>query len=66
VIYTCLFATHGTSLREPLRKGASDEQILDVIRNTWLGRTDRYSEQRAILRKEHADERKVEMFYIGG
>jgi cyclic pyranopterin phosphate synthase len=66
VIYTCLFATHGTSLRESLRKGASDEQLLDIIRNTWLKRADRYSEQRATLRQEHHDERKVEMFYIGG
>jgi cyclic pyranopterin phosphate synthase len=66
VIYTCLFATHGTSLRDALRSGASDEQLLETIRNTWLARTDRYSEQRAILRKEHAEERKVEMFYIGG
>ena len=66
VIYTCLFATHGTSLREALRNGANDEQLLDIIRNTWLKRSDRYSELRATLRKEHGDERKVEMFYIGG
>jgi GTP 3',8-cyclase len=66
VVYTCLFATHGTSLRESLRNGATDEQLLDIIRNTWLKRADRYSELRATLRKEHGDERKVEMFYIGG
>ena len=66
VIYTCLFATHGTSLREALRTGATDEQLLDIIRNTWMKRTDQYSEQRAVLRKEHAEDRKVEMFYIGG
>jgi cyclic pyranopterin phosphate synthase len=66
VIYTCLFATHGTNLRDSLRNGASDEQLREIIRNTWLGRTDRYSELRATLRKEHGDERKVEMFYIGG
>jgi GTP 3',8-cyclase len=66
VIYTCLFATHGTSLRESLRAGASDEQLLDIMRNTWLKRSDQYSEQRAVQRKEHGDERKVEMFYIGG
>jgi len=66
VVYTCLFATHGTNLRESLRNGANDEQLIEIIRNTWLKRTDRYSEQRATLRKEHGDERKVEMFYIGG
>jgi GTP 3',8-cyclase len=66
VIYTCLFATHGTNLREALRSGATDEQLLDIIRDTWLKRSDRYSELRATLRQEHGDERKVEMFYIGG
>jgi cyclic pyranopterin phosphate synthase len=66
VIYTCLFATHGRSLRESLRNGATDEELLDIIRNTWLKRSDRYSELRATLRQEHGDERKVEMFYIGG
>jgi cyclic pyranopterin phosphate synthase len=65
VVYTCLFATHGTNLRDALRSGASDEQLLDLIRDTWLKRADRYSEQRATLRQEHG-ERKVEMFYIGG
>ena len=65
VVYTCLFATHGTSLRDALRSGATDEQLLDLIRDTWLKRTDRYSEQRATLRQEQG-ERKVEMFYIGG
>jgi GTP 3',8-cyclase len=66
VLYTCLFATHGTSLRDALRGGASDDQLLELIRNVWLKRTDRYSEQRANLRRAAHEERKVEMFYIGG
>ena len=66
VLYTCLFATHGTSLRDALRGGASDDQLLELIRGVWLGRSDRYSEQRASLRRAAGDERKVEMFYIGG
>jgi len=65
IVYTCLFATHGTSLREALRSGATDDQLLDMVRNIWLKRSDRYSELRATLRQEHGDERKVEMFYIG-
>src|SRR3569833_3101667 len=44
VVYTCLFANTGTSLRDLLRGGASDEQLLETIRNIWLGRSDRYSE----------------------
>ena len=66
MLYTCLFATHGTSLRDALRGGASDEQLLGLIRGIWHGRTDRYSEQRASLRRTSSEERKVEMFYIGG
>jgi GTP 3',8-cyclase len=66
VIYTCLFATKGTSLRDVLRGGASDEELLEIIHNVWVGRTDRYSERRAELRKAPGDQRKVEMFYIGG
>ena len=66
MVYSCLFATHGTSLRDVLRGGASDDQLLELIRGVWLGRTDRYSEQRASLRHSAGDERKVEMFYIGG
>jgi cyclic pyranopterin phosphate synthase len=66
VIYTCLFAEKGTSLRDALRAGADDEALLDQIRNIWLGRADRYSEQRAQLRQAPGEHRKVEMFYIGG
>ena len=66
VIYTCLFANHGTSLRDALRSGAGDDQLLETIRNVWLTRTDRYSELRAELRDAPGDHRKVEMFYIGG
>jgi GTP 3',8-cyclase len=66
VFYTCLFATHGTSLREALRGGASDEQLTEIIRSAWLKRTDRYSELRADLRRSAASAPKVEMYYIGG
>jgi len=66
MLYTCLFASHGTSVRDVLRGGASDEHLLELIRGVWTKRTDRYSEQRANLRRAAADERKVEMFYIGG
>jgi GTP 3',8-cyclase len=65
VLYSCLFATHGSSLRDALRGGAGDDALLEQIRGTWLKRSDRYSEQRAQL-SASAHERKVEMFYIGG
>jgi cyclic pyranopterin phosphate synthase len=66
MLYTCLFATRGTSLRDALRGGASDDQLLDVLRRIWVDRGDNYSEQRQAQRKSAGDARKVEMFYIGG
>ncbi len=65
-LYTCLFATHGLDLRAPLRAGASDEELLAIIRGRWSQRADRYSELRATQRAAAAPERKVEMNYIGG
>jgi cyclic pyranopterin phosphate synthase len=64
--YTCLFATQGTSLRDVMRGGASDEQLTEIIRNVWTGRGDRYSELRAEVRRSAANQPKVEMYYIGG
>jgi len=64
-IYTCLFATEGTDLRDPLRAGASDDELEAIIRRTWGERIDRYSELRAEA-TEQPRERKVEMYHIGG
>ena len=63
--YTCLFATQGTDLRAPLRAGASDDELYELIRGVWSGRRDRYSELRASLR-DASELHKVEMNYIGG
>ena len=63
-LYTCLFATQGTDLRAPLRAGATDEELYELIRGIWTGRRDRYSELRASLGT--SDLHKVEMNYIGG
>jgi GTP 3',8-cyclase len=62
--YTCLFATQGVDLRGPLRAGVTDDELFELVRATWSGRRDRYSEQRASLRA--TDLHKVEMNYIGG
>ncbi|MGL6224444.1 MAG: GTP 3',8-cyclase MoaA, partial [Steroidobacteraceae bacterium] len=66
VLYTCLFATRGLDLRAPLRAGASDAELFDLMRAAWAQRADRYSEQRSELRTREAPLRKVEMHYIGG
>jgi len=64
--YTCLFATQGLDLRAPLRAGAADADLLQLIRGVWHGRTDRYSEQREELRRVKPETKKIEMNYIGG
>jgi len=66
VLYTCLFATNGTSLREPLRDGAGEAEIADILRQVWLKRSDRYSETRHLLPQEAPLVSKVEMYHIGG
>ena len=63
VLYTCLFAAGGLDLRTPLRDGASDEQLLALVRSRWQLRTDRYSEQRGQLAGIPV---RVEMNRIGG
>jgi GTP 3',8-cyclase len=46
----CLYAAHGTDLRRPLRGGASDEQLAQLIRATWEVRSDRGAEERLSAR----------------
>ena len=62
-IVTCLFAETGTDLREPMRNGATDEQVSDIIQGTWRVREDRYSEERTTMNEPRS---KVEMYHIGG
>ena len=65
MFYTCLFAQQGIDLRAPLRAGADDEALTQLVRGTWMNREDRYSEQRVVLRARSKGP-KVEMNYIGG
>lgn len=66
VLYTCLFANSGTSLRDPMRNGATDEELAAILRRTWNAREDRYSELRQPIRNEQPLVNKVEMYRIGG
>jgi cyclic pyranopterin phosphate synthase len=66
VLYTCLFATTGTDLRESLRNGASGSDLEDILRGAWLKRTDRYSELRRPDAVKAHPMTKVEMYRIGG
>jgi cyclic pyranopterin phosphate synthase len=48
--YLCLYAAQGTDLRQPLRAGASPEQLRQLVRATWEVRTDRGAEDRLTSR----------------
>lgn len=69
-LVTCLFADGGVDLRAPMRSGASDDALREIIASTWTKRRDRYSEERQdLLQVEGAGERRkerVEMYQIGG
>lgn len=62
-LFTCLFAADGLDLRGPLRAGASDEELLELVAGLWRSRNDRYSELRSAAGREAE---RVEMSYIGG
>ena len=62
-LYTCLFGICGHDLRALVRRGASDEELGDVVAGIWGKRTDRYSELRS---EATVSLPKVEMSYIGG
>ena len=62
-LYTCLFAARGTDLREPLRAGASDDELAGLIGGVWARRADRYSEIRSAATTGRP---RVEMSHIGG
>lgn len=66
VLYTCLFAAIGTSLRDLLRGGADDDAIRAKIGGVWGRRDDRYSELRSQATPEILHRKKIEMSYIGG
>ncbi len=64
-IYTCLFASEGVNLRDPLRAGASDADLAGLLQNIWRQRTDRYSELRE-KRTDASGEARIEMYRMGG
>jgi GTP 3',8-cyclase len=62
-LYLCLFASVGLDLKTPLRAGAGDCELRELLASTWTARDDRYSERRS---EASATGRRVEMFAIGG
>ncbi len=72
--YMCLYARGGKDLREPLRAGASTEDLVSILGQGWLGRTDRGAEERlasvdrsALFSKDDLDgDPRLEMHARGG
>ena len=67
VLYTCLFASTGTNIRDALRGGMDEQELMTFLARVWRKRDDRYSE----LRQPEADVvevplKKVEMYRVGG
>jgi cyclic pyranopterin phosphate synthase len=62
-LFTCLFAVQGHDLRQYVRDGMTDDDILDALQGIWGRRTDRYSELRSAKTEGL---KKVEMHFIGG
>ncbi len=48
--FTCLYASKGVDLKQPLRGMASDFDLENLIRDTWERRSDRGAEERVALR----------------
>jgi len=44
--FLCLYAADGVDLREALRMGAPDEELMAIVRRGWEARTDRGAEER--------------------
>ena len=70
-LMTCLFASQGTDLRGPMRAGASDQALRDLIQGAWSVRRDRYSEERGGVVRDAGDstasrDGRIEMYQIGG
>ncbi|MCH4827138.1 GTP 3',8-cyclase MoaA [Planococcus halocryophilus] len=62
--YTCLFATGHFDIRELIRNGLNDEELLEKISSVWERRDDRYSDERTELTAKNRN--KIGMSYIGG
>lgn len=46
--YTCLYGEAGVDLKTPLREGAGDAELADLVRRIWEARADRGAEQRLV------------------
>ncbi|HWP56514.1 MAG TPA: GTP 3',8-cyclase MoaA [Candidatus Acidoferrales bacterium] len=69
-LVTCLFSQTGHDLKSRLRRGSTDQELLNFISSLWHRRTDRYSAERleALLSNAYdpRSHKKIEMITLGG
>jgi cyclic pyranopterin phosphate synthase len=70
-LVTCLFSSAGHDLKAPMRGGASDEELVEVITRVWQQRKDRYSDERlealnSAQGYQSREHKKIEMISLGG
>ncbi len=63
IAFPCLFATQGVDLRPWLQPHVDDDGLTNTIRELWMSRENRYSEERGRLNQ---GQRRQEMAYLGG
>ncbi|ASN04478.1 GTP 3',8-cyclase MoaA [Virgibacillus necropolis] len=62
-LFTCLFASNGHDLRKLVRSNLANTEVADKVKNIWIPRKDRYSEERG---DKSIKREKVEMSHMGG
>jgi GTP 3',8-cyclase len=63
-LFTCLFNGNGHDIRDFMRNGVADADIISRIVEIWNRRIDRYSDERTA--ETNQNRKKIEMSYIGG
>jgi len=61
---TCLFSNKGVDIKNHLRNGKTDEEIMQIILRIWTNRDDKYSLERGTNSGKVTG--KIEMFQLGG
>ncbi|ATH62036.1 GTP 3',8-cyclase MoaA [Staphylococcus pasteuri] len=65
--YGCLFAdVEGFDVKNFMRSGATDEELLEQFKALWHIRDDRYSDERTEQTVKNRKRNKINMNYIGG
>jgi GTP 3',8-cyclase len=68
-LVTCLFSESGRDLKTPMRRGATDDDLIELVADAWTKRADRYSDERLLSLNSpggYQPKKKLEMITLGG